>query len=68
MYRSKLVEVEVELALEDFDTEELVEELEERGHYGVGIEILTSIYEKRKMGHDYQTELDQLIWQTLGRM
>ena len=65
-------EVEVDIDLEDFDTEELIEELERRGtgtvDYGNGTEVLQSIYEKRRLGKDYQQELDQLIWLGLGKI
>ena len=64
-------EVEVEVELDDFDDEELLDELERRGsgviEYGNGTEVLQSIYEKRRLGLDYQKELDQLIWLGLGR-
>jgi hypothetical protein len=29
---------------------------------------LLAIYEKRRLGRDYQTELDQLIWLGLGKV
>jgi len=65
-------EVEVDIDLSDFDTDELVEELENRGSgvmdYGDGKEVLQSIYEKRRLGQDYQQELDQLIWLGLGKV
>lgn len=65
-------EVEVDIDLEDFDTDELIEELERRGtgtvDYGNGTEVLQSIYEKRRLGKDYQQELDQLIWLGLGKI
>jgi hypothetical protein len=65
-------EVEVDIDLEDFDTDELVEELERRGcgtvDYGDGKDVLMSIYEKRRLGKDYQRELDQLIWMGLGKV
>jgi hypothetical protein len=65
-------EVEVDIDLEDFDTDELIEELERRGSgtidYGDGKDVLMSIYEKRRLGQDYQKELDQLIWLGLGRV
>ena len=65
-------EVEVEVELEDFDTDELVEELERRGSgvmdYGDGKEVLEAIYQKRRVGKDYQTDLDQLIWLGLGKI
>jgi hypothetical protein len=66
MYRT--VEVEVDIDLADFDTEDLVEELESRGHSVDPQGLLTRIYEQRKMGHCYERELDDLIWQVLGRM
>ena len=65
-------EVEVEVELDDFDTDELVEELERRGtgtvEYGNGTEVLQAIYEKRRLGQSYQQELDQLIWLGLGKI
>lgn len=65
-------EVEVDVDLVDFDTDELVEELERRGSgamdYGDGKEVLEAIYQKRRLGRDYQTELDQLIWLGLGKI
>jgi hypothetical protein len=64
-------EVEVEVDLDDFDDDELLDELERRGsgviEYGNGTEVLQTIYEKRRLGLDYQKELDQLIWLGLGR-
>ena len=65
-------EVEVDVNLSDFDTEDLIEELESRGagtgEFGDGKDILQVIYEKRRLGRDYQSELEQLIWLGLGRV
>lgn len=65
-------EVEVDIDLEDFDTDELIEELERRGSgtidYGDGKDVLMSIYEKRRLGQDYQRELNQLIYLGLGKI
>ena len=65
-------EVEVEAELDDFDTEDLIEELERRGaagsDYGDGKELLTAVYEKRRLGQDYQADLDQLIYLGLGKI
>lgn len=69
-------EVEVEVDLEDFDTDELIEELERRGvEYNTnGVDgdemrgVLEQIWQRRRQGQDYQHELDQLIWGVLGRM
>ena len=72
MYKTIYTEVEVDVDLDQFDTEDLIEELESRGagtsDYGDGKEVLQSIYEKRRLGQDYQQELDQLIWLGLGRV
>jgi hypothetical protein len=72
MYKTIYTEVEVDVDLSDFDTDDLIEELESRGagatDYGDGKEILMAIYEKRRLGRDYQTELEQLIWLGLGKV
>jgi len=72
MYKTVYTEVEVDVDLSDFDTDDLIEELESRGagatDYGDGKEILEAIYEKRRLGRDYQTELNQLIWLGLGKV
>ena len=65
-------EVEIDMDLSDFDTDDLIEELESRGSgtpdYGGGKEVLESIYQKRRLGQDYQQELDKLIWLGLGKI
>lgn len=67
-------EVEVDVDLSDFDTEDLLEELELRGSLPTegdvdAKEIVNKIWLKRRVGNnDYQTELDQLIYQVLGRV
>jgi len=72
MYKTVYTEVEVEVDLGDFDTDDLIEELESRGagatDYGDGRELLTAIWLKRRQGRDYQTELDQLIYNGLGKI
>lgn len=71
MYKTIYTEVEVDVDLSEFDTDDLIEELESRGagtgEFGDGKEILQAIHEKRRLGRDYQTELDQLIWLGLGK-
>ena len=37
-------------------------------YYGDGKEVLESIYQKRRLGQDYQTELEALIYLGLGRI
>jgi hypothetical protein len=72
MYKTIYTEVEVDVDLADFETDDLIEELESRGSgatdFGDGKDILTAIYEKRRLGKDYQAELDQLIWMGLGKI
>lgn len=72
MYKTIYTEVEVDVDMSDFDTDDLIEELESRGagasDYGDGKDQLTAIYEKRRLGQDYQRELDQLIWLGLGKV
>ena len=72
MYKTMYKEVEVDVDLGDFDTDDLIEELESRGagtgEFGDGKELLQVIYENRRLGKDYQTELNQLIWLGLGRV
>ena len=66
-------EVEVEIDISEFDTEDLIDELEDRGSLPVdgsdsAKELITAIWLKRRMGnHNYQTELDSLIYTVLGK-
>jgi hypothetical protein len=72
MYKTIYTEVEVDVNLSDFETDDLIEELESRGagtgEFGDGKDILMAIYEKRRLGQDYQTELETLIYMGLGRI
>jgi len=72
MYKTIYTEVEVDVDLSDFETDDLIEELESRGSgvldYGDGKEVLQSIFEKRRLGQDYQLELETLIYLGLGRI
>ena len=72
MYKTIYTEVEVDVDLSEFETDDLIEELESRGagtgEFGDGKDILMSIYEKRRLGKDYQVELEQLIWRGLGKV
>jgi len=70
---SVYTEVEVDVDLSDFDSNDLIDELESRGLLPMtgddfAKELLESIWLKRRLGnHDYQTELDELIWTVLGK-
>ena len=70
-------EVEVDVDLEDFEDDDLIDELERRGldynTRGVDADqmraLLEQIWIKRRNGNtDYQLDLDALIWGVLGRV
>lgn len=75
MYKTVYKEVEVDVDLDDFDTDDLIEELESRGldYNTQGVDgddmrlILEQVWLKRRQGQDYQQDLDQLIWGILGK-
>ena len=65
--------VTVDVELDDFDDEDLIDEMDRRGlgaevADGTATEIIASIWLKRRLGQDYQTELDQLIYQVTGKI
>lgn len=69
-------EVEVDVELSDFETDDLIEELESRGELssrtGPGPhdseELVEQIWMLRRNGKDYQRQLDNLIYQVTGRV
>ena len=73
-YKTVYTEVEVEVDISEFDTEDLLDELAARSSLPVeedfhGKELLETIWLKRRLGKDnYQEELDQLIYQVLGHV
>lgn len=76
-YKTVYTEVEVDVDMSDFDTDDLIEELENRGRdyntRGVDADemrlLLEAIWHKRRLGNpDYQTELDRLIYGVLGKI
>ena len=80
VYKTTTVEVDVSIDLEDFDTDDLIDELEDRGYdvtYNAeeqdisgdyNKEILDQIYHLRRQNKDYQSELDTLIYNIVGRI
>jgi hypothetical protein len=72
----KDVEVEVVVDLDEFDDDDLISEMERRGldlnmKFISGDdmrELITRVWQLRRTGQDYQRELDQLIWYSLGRI
>ena len=70
MYKTICTEVEVDVDLADFDTDDLIDELENRGHMAdtSSKEIVETIYQNRRNGKDFSHELDQLIYDVLGKI
>ena len=73
-YKTVYTEVEVEVDLTDFDTEDLLEELEDRGElpksngpYNSN-QLLEQIWILRRNGKDYQRQLDDLIYAVTGHI
>lgn len=70
------VSVDVDVDLHDFDTDDLIRELEDRGHdyntHGVdgdeAREYLAKVYQLRRTGQNYEAALDQLIYHVLGKI
>ena len=69
-------EVEIDVDLDKFDDDDLMDEMERRGldlnsKYIDGDqmrELLTQVWIRRRQGQDYQRELDQLIWYGIGKV
>jgi hypothetical protein len=74
MYKTVYKEVEVDVDLHDFDTDDLIEELEERGELPSSTgpydsnELVQQIWQLRRNGKDYQRLLDDLIYAVTGRI
>lgn len=73
MYKTVYTEVEVDVDLSDFETDDLIEELESRGEVVLDSstnshERLEKIWQLRRQGKDYQRELDELIYTVLGKV
>ena len=67
------IETEVEVDLEDFDTDDLLDELERRGSLpvestGNAKETVEQIYYLRRQGQPWEHLMDQLIYQVMGRV
>ena len=66
-------EVEVDVTLDDFDDYDLIEELERRGkgfevNSNTPTELVEKIWLNRRLGQDYQKELDELIYIAIGKV
>lgn len=63
-------EVEVDVDLGDFDTDELIEELERRDQaFSSGSRnIVQQMFDNQRMNKDIEPLLKQLYWNMLGRL
>ena len=66
-------EVEVDVDLVDFDTDDLLDELERRGELpveesGNAKEIVEQIYYLRRQGQAYEHLMDSLMYAVMGRV
>jgi hypothetical protein len=72
VYKTIYTEVEVDVDMSDFNTDDLIEELESRGgqweDVGNSSELIRTIHQRRRTGQDYQRELDELIWAMIGKV
>jgi len=63
----------VDVELDDFSDEDLIDEMDRRGlgaevPASTATELIERIYLKRRLDKDYQPELEQLIYQTIGKV
>jgi hypothetical protein len=69
---SRYANVYVEVCLDEFDTIDLIEELESRGQsHDLSSSLLDKlevIFHKKVLGQDFDQELNELIYQELGRI
>jgi hypothetical protein len=73
VYKSVYTEVEVEVDLEEFDTDDLLEELELRGSLPPEAdinakELVEQMYYLHRQGKDCTHMLDPLFYSVLGRI
>ena len=72
-YKTVYTEVEVDVDISEFDTDDLLEELEERGALPPegnvnAKELIEQMYYLHRQGRDCTHMLDQLFYSVLGRI
>jgi hypothetical protein len=65
--------VSVDVDLDEFNDDDIINYLENRGYMIINnqderVELIESIYHKRRLGQDYQDHLDTLIYNVIGRI
>jgi hypothetical protein len=73
VYKTVYTEVEVDVDIEDFDTDDLVDELERRGELpveesGNARGIVEQMYYLHRQGKDCDHMLDSLFYSVLGKI
>ncbi len=74
MHKTVYTEVEVDINLSDFETDDLIEELASRGEVLTtskpydNKELVEQIWMRRRNGQDYNYPLDQLIYNVTGHI
>ena len=73
VYKSVYTEVEVDVDLEEFDTDDLLEELDLRGALPPegnvdAKDLIEQIYYLRRQGQAYEHLMDSLMYSVLGRI
>ena len=70
-YKTVYTEVEVDIDLNEFTDQELLEELAERGliseSHGNGDDLIDKIFHLRRQGKSYGKELDEYLYKMTGR-
>jgi hypothetical protein len=73
VYKTVYTEVEVDVNIGDFETDDLLEELEERGALPPegninAKELVEQMYYLRRQGQPYEHLMDDLMYAVLGRI
>lgn len=70
-YKTIYTEVDVDIDMNEFTDEELMDELAERGliseSYGNSDDLIDKIYHLRRQGRPYEKELDAYLYKMTGR-
>ena len=71
VYRTVYTEVEVDVNMEDFSDEDILEEAEIRGlniDGGNYNELIEKIFQLRRLGKPFERELDEYLYMKTGRI
>jgi hypothetical protein len=70
-YKTIYTEVEVDVDLSEFSDEDLLDELAQRDlipdSHGDGNELIDKIFQLRRLGKNYEKELDEYLYFKTGR-